>query len=234
MDKILEVRNTVLNKLAHKLEGFYLAGGTALTLFYFQHRESFDLDFFSKEFARARIDEIMSGLSEATQLTSQLSAEQNKKGFARLAVFSLIINSSSALKIDFVEDLTPLLKPLKEIDGIPVLSLEDIYLRKILTACGSIATVDEFGRSSFIGGRQEAKDLFDLYFLSTTFMPLSAFLREFCRQAFMESVVIWFRTFDRLRMKTGLLDIMTNKTISYQDIEAHFKAEVGKLISAEL
>ncbi|MCX5712688.1 MAG: nucleotidyl transferase AbiEii/AbiGii toxin family protein [Candidatus Omnitrophica bacterium] len=179
MDKILNIRDKALKKLANKLGNFYLAGGTALSLFYFQHRESYDLDFFTKDFSRVKIEEIMSGLSKDMGLEIELTGEQNKQGFARIMVYSLKIDDNSSLKIDFVEDVYKLLKPLKEIDGISILGIEDIYLRKILTACGSIAAMDSIGRNSFAGGRQEAKDFFDLYFLSKTFMPLSSFVNEY-------------------------------------------------------
>lgn len=234
MDKIIEIRDKALKKLANKLGDFYLAGGTALSLFYFQHRESYDLDFFTKDFSRLKIEEIMSGLSRDMGLAIELSGEQNKQGFARMMVYSLKIDDNSSLKIDFVEDVYRLLKPLKEIDGISILAIEDIYLRKILTACGSITTVDSVGRSLFIGGRQEAKDFFDLYFLSKTFMPLSSFVNEYCQQPQKESIIIWFRTYDRFEMKTGLLEIITNKKVTFQEMELHFKEEIEKIIAAEL
>ncbi|TAM35449.1 hypothetical protein EPN54_06165 [bacterium] len=234
MDKIIEIRDEVLNKLVNKLEGFYLAGGTALSLFYFQHRESYDLDFFTKNFSRVNVEEIMSGLSKDMGLEIELSGEQNKQGFARMMVYSLIIDDNCSLKIDFVEDVYKLLKPLKEANRIPVLAIEDIYMRKILTACGSIPTIDSFGRGSFAGGRQEAKDFFDLYFLSKTFMPLSSFAGEYCRQPQKESIIIWFRTYDRLEMKTGLLEIITNKQVAFQEMELHFKQETEKIIATQL
>lgn len=234
MDKIMEIRDKALKKLANKLGDFYLAGGTALSLFYFQHRESYDLDFFTKGFSRLKIEEIMSGLSRDMGLAIELSAEQNKQGFARMMVYSLKIDDNSSLKIDFVEDVYKLLKSLKEIDGISILAIEDIYLRKILTACGSITTVDSVGRNLFTGGRQEAKDFFDLYFLSKTFMPLSSFVNEYCQQPQKESIIIWFRTYDRFEMKTGLLEIITNKKVTFQEMELHFKEEIEKIIAAEL
>jgi predicted nucleotidyltransferase len=234
MEKIIEIRDKALKKLANKLGDFYLAGGTALSLFYFKHRESYDLDFFTNGFSRVKIEKIISGLSKDIGLAIELSSEQNKQGFARVVVYYLKIDDDSSLKIDFVEDVYKLLKPLKEIDGIPILAIEDIYLRKILTACGSIATVDSIGRSSFAGGRQEAKDLFDLYFLSKTFMSLSSFVNEYCQQPQKESIIIWFRTYDRLEMKTGLLEIITNKKVAFSEMEHHFKDEIEKIIAGEL
>ncbi|MDP2927845.1 MAG: nucleotidyl transferase AbiEii/AbiGii toxin family protein [Candidatus Omnitrophota bacterium] len=234
VDKIIEVRDKTLKKLANKLGNFYLAGGTALSLFYFKHRESYDLDFFTKDFSRANIEEIISALSKDMGLEVELLAEQNRQGFARMMVYSLKVGDDSSLKIDFVEDVYKLLKPLKNIDGAPILAIEDIYFRKILTACGSIATVDSVGRSSFAGGRQEAKDFFDLYFLSKTFMPLSNFVNEFCQQPQKESIIVWFRTYDRFAMKTGLLEIITDKKVEFSEMERHFKNEVEKIVAGEI
>lgn len=234
MENIIEIRNDALRKLANKLEGFYLAGGTALSLFYFHHRESYDLDFFSEDFSREKIEILMANLAKDMGLKIELLAEQNKQGFARMLVFSLKIDKNTSLKIDFVEDVYKLLEPLKKIDGIPVLAIQDIYFRKILTACGSIGSIDEIGRKSFAGGRQEAKDFFDLYFLSNTFMPLSDFVNRYFREPQKESIIVWYRVYDRLEMKTGLLEIITDKEVSFQEMERHFKEEVEKIISAEI
>ena len=42
----------ILSVLANEINEYYLAGGTALSFVYFQHRESYDLDFFTKEFSK--------------------------------------------------------------------------------------------------------------------------------------------------------------------------------------
>lgn len=65
-------------------------------------------------------------------------------------------------------------------------------------------------------------------------MPLSKFAVLFCNQPRIESIVVWFRTYDRLQMKAGLTEIITDKEMVYQDMERHFKKEVEKIISAEL
>ena len=55
----------ILPKLADKIDDFYLAGGTALSMFYYQHRESFDLDFFTKSFSKERIFKIIDNLKNS-------------------------------------------------------------------------------------------------------------------------------------------------------------------------
>ncbi len=234
MDKIIKIRNEALKQLANKLEGFYLAGGTALSLFYFQHRESYDLDFFTKDFSRTKIEILMSDLSKDIGLKVVLEGEVDNKGFARMLVYSLIIDENNSLKIDFAGDVNKILEPLSIVDGIPIFSKQDIYFRKILTACGSMSTVDSLGRNVFVGGRQEAKDFFDLYFLSKTYMSLSNFVAEYCQQPQKESIIVWFRSYDRLEIKAGLTEIKTDKQVSFFEMEHHFKDEVDKIIAAEI
>ena len=48
--RIVSCQKTVLKALSGRMDNFYLAGGTALSLFYFQHRLSVDLDFFTQNF----------------------------------------------------------------------------------------------------------------------------------------------------------------------------------------
>lgn len=234
MNKTLEIRDKVLKILGGRVGGFYLAGGTALSLYYFKHRESFDLDFFTRDFSRPRIEALMLALSKDIGFDIELVGEQTKQGFARMMVYSLKIDVDYALKIDFVEDVYKLLEPLRIVDGIPVFSIQDIYFRKILTSCGSMGKLDSVGRMSFVGGRQEAKDFFDLFYLSNTFMPLSIFVQQYGQQSQKESIIVWFRTFDRFKIKSGLMEIITDKEIFFQEMESHFKAEVEKIIFGEI
>jgi len=230
MENILIFRDKVLEILKNRLDGFYLAGGTALSVFYYQHRKSFDLDFFTQNFSKIRIEQIMGELSKLIKLNVELGMEQNQKGMAKILIYFVEINKENSLKIDFVEDVVQLIKKLNIINDIPVLSLEDIYIRKIYAISGVSQSPDSVGRKNIIGGRQEAKDLFDLYFLSTTFMPLSEFAASYCSQQQIENIIIWYRTYNRTMIKLGLNDIVTNKTVDYVTIERHFKSEVERII----
>ena len=62
MNPIISEIYRALKILSGRMEGFYLAGGTALSLFYFQHRDSYDIDFFTNDFSRKRIEDIVKGL----------------------------------------------------------------------------------------------------------------------------------------------------------------------------
>jgi len=223
-----------LKILSGKLEGFYLSGGTALSLYYFHHRQSLDLDFFTPHFEKSVISGIIKGLAEALKQKIELVAEQNKKDMVRIAVYMVRFGKKDQLKIDFVEDLLKTVKLPRVVNGIPVLSLEDIYLRKIYAVTGTVEAVDDIGRKKTIGGRQEAKDFYDIYCLSSIFMPLSKFAGKYCDAARKEALVRWFRTYDRLSIKSGLLELVTNKETDYRLMEKHFKREIDRLLEKEV
>lgn len=233
MNPIIEEMHRALKALSGKLEGYYLTGSTALSLFYFEHRESYDLDFFSKEFSKKRIEDIIKNLSVDINKKISLINEVAKKDRLQVLIYSYTANNDT-IKIDFVEDVYKLIKPPRIMSGIPVLEKEDIYLRKLYAACGSYATINEIGSKEFKGGRQESKDFFDLYFLSTTFMPLSKFAIKYCIPAQIESIVVWYRTYDRMAIKLGLLDIITDKKVDFQEMERHFRNEIDQMIEKEL
>jgi len=232
MNPIIAEINKILKALSGKMEGYFLTGGTALSLYYFHHRESYDLDFFTAGFSKERIETIIKNLSADIGKKISLVTEVDKKDKARVLVYSYMAGDE-LVKIDFVEDTYKLMKPPRIIDGIPVLEKEDIYLRKIFAACGGRAEINEVGARKFIGGRQEAKDFFDLYFLSTAFMPLSKFALEHCYPAQIESIVVWYRTYDRMSIKTGLLEIATDKKVDFQQMERHFRDEIAQMVEEE-
>jgi len=224
----------VLKALAGKIDDFYLAGGTALSLYYFHHRESVDLDFFTRKFDKVRVTETVKLISDSLHKKTKLVAENSGKGKVRVAIYFIAINKDKSLKIDFVEDYLGLIKPPELINGIKVMSLEDIYSRKIYCLTGTAWPEDSIGRKAAIGGRQEAKDFYDMYCLSSIFMRLSDFAFKLGSQAIREALVRWFRTYSRMDIKTGLLELNLKKNIDYADLERHFKKEVDKILEKEV
>ena len=220
--------------MSGKIDDFYLAGGTALSLYYFNHRVSVDLDFFTHDFKSSNVEEISefisSGLKKKIKLISRLS-EKNK---AQVSVYTLDLGRGKSLKIDFIEDFIKFIKPLKLINGINILSLEDIYLRKLYAILGQSVIEDAIGRKISNGGRREAKDFYDLYCLSQVFMKLSDFAYKYGNPLIRESIIRWFRTYKRFDMKTGLLELGIKKTFDFSDIERHFKREIDKIIEEEV
>ncbi len=230
MKDLLDLRDKALNILKDRLSGFYLAGGTGLSLFYYQHRESFDLDFFTQDFSRVKINRLMKELSDLIKLDIELSVEKAQEDRAKVMVYLLKADRELSLKIDFIEDMFKLIKEPNIINGVPVLSLEDIYLRKIYAVSGVSQELDSTGRGKIVGGRQEAKDFFDLYFLSTTFMPLSKFLMRYCNRQQLENIIVWYRSYERVVIKLGLNELITDKLVDYVLMERHFKLEVAKVV----
>lgn len=235
MNKIIKnAQQTVLKILSGKIDDFCLGGGTALSLFYFRHRESFDLDFFSRRFANERVYEIIEFLANKLKKEVKLTAEQTEKNRAKIAVYSVSINTKDFLKIDFIQDFWESLKSPKKINGINVFSLEDIYIRKIYAITGAIAGEDIIGRNLSKGGRTEAKDFFDLYHLSHTFLRLSQFCFKYGDSTMRELLIRCFRTYSRMDIKTGLMELDLNATADYALMERHFKKEIDKIIDKEV
>jgi len=234
MQTIEAAQDKVLKIFADKAKGYYLAGGTALSKYYFQHRQSVDLDFFTKEFNSGQIQQLISLVAREETVKIELLNISQKEDFAKFAMYLLVFTQGVELKLDFVEDYISTLKPFNLINGINVLSLEDIYLRKLFAAAGTVSREDEAGKLINLEGRQEAKDFFDLYFLSTTFQPLASFVKDYGNNQIKEGIVRWFRSYDRIAMKSGLLDIKTKIPIDYRIAENHFRIEIDNILEAEI
>ncbi|MBL7157510.1 MAG: nucleotidyl transferase AbiEii/AbiGii toxin family protein [Candidatus Omnitrophica bacterium] len=232
--KILNYQNKTLKALVGKIDDFYLAGGTALSLFYFQHRLSVDLDFFTSKFSTKRIKEIISHLEDALKRNIKLIGRNIAKDKVKVYMYNICFTVSDVLKVDFVEDIFPLIKKTKTVEGIRILSLEDIYLRKLYAICGVISAHDITGKKKSIGGRAESKDFYDLYYLSHTFMPLSRFVGKYGDSVLKEGLISWFRTYDRMEMMDGLLDLEVDKKINYKAIERYFKKEIDAIIESQI
>jgi len=236
---ILKLRDKVLKALNGKLDTFFLGGGTALSLFYLHHRESFDLDFFSKEFSKDKIKEIISIIENALQVKTKGGQALTPKDAARIFRFYALtgarLNKDKDLRIEFIEDVHRLIEPCCIIaDGIPVFSQQNIYLRKIYALCGTRALQDQMGKVRFIGGRQEAKDLFDVYFLSREFMPLANFVNDFCPSE-KEKIIVWYNSYNRQEMKEQIVDdLIILKKVDFHEIEKYFKNEIKKIIEEEM
>jgi len=233
---IEKCQDNVLDFLAAKIDDFYLSGGTALSKFYFRHRISDDLDFFTKKFNRQRIVNLVGNLQGGLKTKIRLLAEQTKmKEKVKMMIYILDFGKQNMLKIDFVEDYVNLIFPFKNINGIHVLSLEDIFLRKTYTLTEVGEATDSIGRK-IATGREEAKDFYDVYYLSHTFMNLSEFASKFCDSVIREKLVYWFRTYNRMEMKTGLLELKLQgkKSIDFREIEKHFKSEIDKILEKEI
>jgi predicted nucleotidyltransferase component of viral defense system len=234
MKTMVQWQDKILETLAGKVDNYCLGGGTALSKVYFHHRQSLDLDFFTSSFNRKDILSLIKFLSGKVDKDFKIAGEQQKKDKVRILVFNTQLSQNAFLKIDFIEDYIRRLKPAKQIDGIWVFALEDIYLRKIYAITGTIESLDTVGRKISEGGRQEAKDFYDLYFLSHTFMNLSDFAFKYCDATMQEALIRWFRTYSRIEIKTGILELKTKNKIDYKEMEKHFKKEIDCLLERQI
>lgn len=204
--KIREAQKCVLSFFSKETRAFALAGGTALELYYLHHRFSADLDFFSPEYNLSEIDTLVSVFEKYVHKKIHLESEFIAGGKAKVRFYTIPVKGSERpLKIDFVEDVLFDEPAIKEIEGVRVYSAENIYFQKIVAVGGTQSEIDEVGRR-IMGGRKEARDIFDVYMLSKNIQPLHLFLHS-VPTPLQKGIVHWYRTFSRQELKLALLDM---------------------------
>lgn len=92
-DEILSILN-----LSSK---FYLTGGTALSRFYFDHRYSEDLDFFSIEEIK-EFKKVIEGVLKSLPNTISWEGQTFSESFARI----ILMKNRVSLKVDFVNEVS--------------------------------------------------------------------------------------------------------------------------------
>jgi hypothetical protein len=148
-----------------------LCGGTALARCWLEHRISYDLDFFLPQGFKAA--DIAASLKKSgiAYDTKDIVDEPRKAN----QLHGFVLHEGQLLKVSFVEDAYFTVFPaVQKKFGNLVVRTEDIpglYHRKLRTVAGSGAEGD-----SFEGGRQKARDLFDLHVLSVAFQPIREFM----------------------------------------------------------
>ncbi len=212
--------------VTNKFKKYYLSGGTALS-FHFSHRFSEDLDFFSQKYDRKEPDMIMSFISEQTGFNFRMEAEEDKPEQVPMKVYSLELKEDCLLKIAFICDFEENIGKIE--NGLH--SVDDIYHRKISAAAGTIQKQDASGRSIHTG-RQSAKDFYDLYYLSRYYTPLPEFFLEHFARDRAEDLVAWHRRFNRLNLKTELLDLVPE--VDTAEVIKHMDAELLKNLPEKL
>lgn len=123
---------------------FYFTGGTALSVFYFGHRYSDDLDFFSESLLPVNeVTAFAEKISKIFKTTYRFTEINN----ARLFEFEK--NGKTLIKVDFVSFPYKRIQPGKKYKGVEVDSLLDIAANKLITICE----------------RTNVKDYVDIYYL---------------------------------------------------------------------
>lgn len=208
MDKaIAEIQSRVLEEVAGDREfGFALAGGTALERYYLRHRFSRDLDFFAVRYNPAAAERFVKRIQG--RLGCVVGDKLELIAGNRARVVSYVLTGKGLkrpLKIDFVEEVLIERPEITRLGGVPVYSVRDIYFHKVAAVCGTGEIRDVAGKP-LPSGRDEPRDAFDLYVLSTKIEPLRLFLRTVPR-IYQKGFIRWVRTFSRMDLKIGLLDL---------------------------
>lgn len=124
-------------------ETFYFGGGTALSVFYFDHRYSVDLDFFAeKEFDKDVVIKFINVLS--IQLGT--SVKMTKK---EMVMWFELSKNNETLKVDFINFPYPRVDKGLSYQGIEIDSIKDIGANKLI----------------LLNLSEEPKDYVDLYFI---------------------------------------------------------------------
>lgn len=203
-----------------RFKNYYLTGGTALC-FYFNHRLSEDLDFFTQEYRKKNPDEIMRFLSQKTGFSYRLEAEQDEPKLVPMKIYTMELKKGIALKLDFVQDFMRNIKRIK--NGLH--SVEDIYFRKMAMAIGGKERKGITGKL-MPTGRQTARDIYDIFYLSQNYKPVSDFFLEYFSRNRAESLIAWYRSFDRMGLKMELVDLVPK--VDTQKILMHLDSEILK------
>jgi predicted nucleotidyltransferase component of viral defense system len=129
----------------HLKEDFFLTGGTALAEFYLKHRKSQDIDLFTVN-QNVNFDGVN---AEVLKIINNFSAKIEHQVLSPTFIQYILQIKKDSLKIDIVKDTPPHFGKITVVEEIPVDSLENISVGKLLA----------------LFGRADAKDFIDLYFL---------------------------------------------------------------------
>ena len=129
--------------------GFYLAGGTALAL-HLGHRRSVDFDWFRED----PIDDPLRLAADLRAAGLRFETDRVEKG--------TLHGRASGVRVSFLEYGYPLLKPLREVEGLRLAALEDIAAMK-LAAVAQRGSKKDFVDVFALGRRLGLADMLTFY-----------------------------------------------------------------------
>jgi len=155
---ITPIKRDFLKSFFASEKRFFLTGGSALGLFYLEHRFSYDLDLFSKEHVDwPEMDGIMRLCT--SEIGAELELVRDSPTFRR---YNITRDGSNEI-IDIVINIEHQIDPQKLwIDNIQVDTLHEIMLNKITTLIS----------------RCELKDIVDLFFLEKEGLHVETYFDE--------------------------------------------------------
>jgi hypothetical protein len=221
--------NFVIPHYAGDLSRLKLCGDTALSRFHLRHRLSYDLDFFvSSEGFDA---EVLA--KSVAQLTNVQNLEFTHDGVKADQVHLTIAIDGVPMKISFIEDIYateyPAILSNLFVGNVAIRteSLDGLYHRKLRTVVGSALPAAE----KPFGGRQTARDMFDLYVLLKTYKPLLQMIKEvaypFPTTAFEDGManMAWFSLADEFA--ATVTASKWQDALNVDVVRDHLHAEIG-------
>jgi hypothetical protein len=130
------------------LKDFFLVGGTALSL-QIGHRISIDLDLFSKQSFDKEM--LLSELANKYKFQLSYEAPNTLKG------------KIDGVQVDLITHNYPLVKPLKEVEGVRMAALEDIAAMKLNAISGTGTRLKDFIDVAYLSSSMNLADMVDAY-----------------------------------------------------------------------
>lgn len=235
-EMLREMQNKLLAITGRMRHSFALAGGTALELFYLQHRFSRDLDFFSPVFSGSEIDALLAAFQTETKTTITPAGEMLVGGRAQVRRYVMPLGEAAqnlSLKLDFVEDVVAPERVPQYFDGVPVYPVDCLYRHKLVAMAGPAVGGDASGRDVLLG-RQAARDVVDVYYLSQRIRPLH---EELAAQSpeLRRGMARWYQVFPRQDFIVDFLDLAVyDRALTGRAIIGYLEAEIRRMIGDEL
>lgn len=154
---LTDIKRDFLNHFFDYDDRFFLTGGSALSIFYLDHRFSYDLDLFTPE----KIDWHLLD-NEIREISDKIGASQNVISSSLLHKRYQLKRKDECEIIDFVIEKVPPLHNKNTFGKIKVDTAEEIGVNKICT----------------LVSRSEIKDIIDLYFLSRSNFDIVGHLND--------------------------------------------------------
>jgi len=145
-----------------------LCGGTALARCYLHHRISYDLDFFIPH--PFSVQRFLQKSGKDGLILDNIAIEEGGKYVTQIHADTTINNEQ--IKVSFVEDVFEGMWNTVDVNNIRTEEIQGLYHRKLRTVTGS-----GHGEQTQ-GGRQNARDLFDLYALHKSVESISKFIKK--------------------------------------------------------
>ncbi len=199
--KLYKLQDEVFSVIFSYDNIFYLTGGTCISRFYFEKRYSDDLDFFADNADRFSME--LRKIQSRLRMKFKVNSEIEGRDFSRIIVDDI-------LQVDFINDRVErykdiiILKNKYRIDNI-----ENILINKITA----------------IMGRDNPKDIFDLYLISKSIRVNWKEMIEFAMKK------MFFNREDFIyRLKSFPVDLLESIKLTDEDFFKNFKKNFNKLV----